>query len=373
MVVPFETTVNEQGQTVHKPLYSATPSAPSLEEAFNLCRPEATVCFLIHNGTEGGRDFVVDRRAILESGTKLAEIVNGFPGGRKVVLRYDRIDIFGELLTFIERKFIKFHNVEQCQQIFQAAARYDCQELKEQCIKFLDNHMDLENVMEIFTLMHSHSNGTKVPSFKSQGCCRRARREFTSTDEYISALLENCLQFIDTNAKEILSSSDMLSLSYSQLVMILTRDTLQVGSEMNVIKVLEEWSRIACQERNLELTDENRRKMLGALCYAPRYLTMPTQSLDIVFNRVELLDENEKNLVIDVINNRRNSSITSDQLKMIDSFRRSRTKRPSMPIHLSDRTQPKNYSRKMRKHPEGTKTKGSCAMYCLSTLICCFD
>lgn len=125
-------------------------------------------------------------------------------------------------------------------------------------------------MIEIFVLMHSHSNGTKIPSFKSQGCCRKAKREFSSTDEVISALLENCLQFIDTNAKEILSSQEIYSLSYSQLELILTRDTLQVGSEVNVIKVLEEWSRLACQERKLELTDENRRKVLGALCYAPR-------------------------------------------------------------------------------------------------------
>lgn len=125
-------------------------------------------------------------------------------------------------------------------------------------------------MIEIFVLMHSHSNGTKIPSFKSQGCCWKAKREFSSTDEVISALLENCLQFIDTNAKEILSSQEIYSLSYSQLELILTRDTLQVGSEVNVIKVLEEWSRLACQERKLELTDENRRKVLGALCYAPR-------------------------------------------------------------------------------------------------------
>lgn len=99
---------------------------------------------------------------------------------------------------------------------------------------------------------------------------------------------------------------------------------------------------------------------------------MPTKSFDIVFSRVELLDENEKNLVIDVIKNRRNSSITSDQLKMIDSFKRNRTKRPFMPIHLSDRTDPKNYSRKMRRNTEGT-TNRSYAMDCLSVLLCCFD
>uniref|UniRef100_A0A6B2EJT5 BACK domain-containing protein n=1 Tax=Phlebotomus kandelakii TaxID=1109342 RepID=A0A6B2EJT5_9DIPT len=372
MVVPFETIVNEQGQTVHKPLYFATPSAPSLEEAFNLCPPETTVCFLVHNPTEGSRDIVVDRRAILESGTKLADIINGFPSGKKVVLKCDKIDVFAELLGFIERKFIRIKDVGECQQIFQMAAQYDCQELKEHCIKYLDDHLELENVIEIFTLMHSHSNGTRVPTFKSQGCCRRAKREFSCTDEYISGLLENCLQFIDTNAKEVVSSEEMLTLTYSQLVLILTRDTLQIGSEVNVIKVLEEWSRLACVERNLELTDENRRKVLGALCYAPRYLTMPTKSFDIVFSRVELLDENEKNLVIDVMKNRRNSSITSDQLKMIDSFKRCRTTRPSMPIHLSERTNPKNYPRKMRKHnTEGSNR--SCAMDCLSIIVCCFD
>ncbi|XP_059620272.1 BTB/POZ domain-containing protein 2 [Phlebotomus argentipes] len=371
MVVPFETVVNEQGQTVHKPLYMATPSAPSLEEAFNLCPPDATVCFLVHNPVEGNRDIVADRKAILESGTKLADIVNGFPNGKKVILKYDKIEIFAELIGFIERKFIRIRDVSECQQIFQVAAQYDCQELKEQCIKYLDDHLTLENVIEIFTLMHSHCNGTKVPPFKSQGCCRRPRREFECTDEYISALLENCLQFIDTYAKEVVSSPEILTLTYSQLVLILTRDTLQIGSEVNVIKVLEEWSRLACQERHLELTDENRRKVLGALCYAPRYLTMPTKSFDIVFSRVELLDENEKNLVIDVMKNRRNSSITSDQLKMIDSFKRSRTKRPSMPIQLSERSNPKNYSRKMRKHSkEGNR---SCAMDCLSIIVCCFD
>ncbi|GAB0098219.1 BTB/POZ domain-containing protein 2 [Sergentomyia squamirostris] len=371
MVVPFETVVNEHGQLVHKPRYNATPSAPPLEEAFNLCRPESTVCFLVHNSSQGGRDIVVDRRAVLESGTKLAEIVAGFPNGKKVILKYDNIDIFAEFLSYIERRFIKFKDVGECQQMFQVAAQYDCQELKELCIKYLDNNLALENVIEIFTLMHSHSNGTKVPCFRSRGICRSARREFCSTDEYISALLENCLQFIDTNAKEILSSGEILTLSYSQLVLILTRDTLQAGSEVNVIKVLEEWSRLACQERNLELTDENRRKVLGALCYAPRYLTMPTQSFDIVFSRVELLDENEKNLVIDVMKNRKNSSITSDQLKMIESFKKYRMKRPSMPVHLSDRTNPKNYSRKMRKHSEGPNS--SCGMDCLSVLVCCLD
>ena len=70
-------------------------------------------------------------------------------------------------------------------------------------------------------------------------------------------------------------------------------------------------------------------------------------------------------------------NITTEQGQLLDKFRTVRPEFPKMPIHLSDRSNPKNYSKKMRKAEKGTSGEEGCwenfGLNCLAVFACIFD
>lgn len=72
------------------------------------------------------------------------------------------------------------------------------------------------------------------------------------------------------NAENVLLSEEIDHLGFKELENIVKKDDLILHSEMVLINALTRWSREECRRRNMELTHENERRVLGELCYAPR-------------------------------------------------------------------------------------------------------
>lgn len=86
--------------------------------------------------------------------------------------------------------------------------------------------------------------------------------------------------------------------------------------------------------------------------FVRRFLLMSAKEFDLACQRVEILSADEQRMVADwfASGGGKSSALNADQTAMMTRFRKERPKFARMPLHLSDRSCPKNYSPKMRKN-----------------------
>lgn len=340
-----------------------------------------------------------EKKPILDSNTQLAHLVNGTVSsstvvdGKYVVRDVDK-DTFEIFVRYLETKFIKFHSATHMLQMLELASRFQCRQLEIHSVKELDLNLTIDHVVEVFRALWYYNSITPSKAVTDGGSNSQKKKKLqkkkgkdcagpetpVTPEEYFAALLGNCLQLIDMHAEEVFAQDAMLALRFEELEMIVKRDALQMSSEMVLLDLLAKWSREECLRKNLELTEENRRRVLGALCYSPRYLTMTRKEFENAKDRIQLLDGTESKLVGDLLNGKKTSGLSPEQQTMVANFKQQRPAYAPMPIQLSARSNHKNYPKKMRKAAEEAASggeKGSCCdRFCISCarfFACIFD
>ncbi|RZC40253.1 BTB/POZ domain-containing protein 2, partial [Asbolus verrucosus] len=147
--------------------------------------------------------------------------------------------------------------------------------LAKQCIEILDRKLDKNNVLSIF----SHLSQCKMPCSNPNDFEPSAPpivenenlRDKDWVQELTDNLRHNCLLEIDKNSDYILKQSEILNLSYSDLLAIITRDTLEVRSECLVYLTVLKWATKECHRRTLQPHLVNIKAVVRDLRYAPRY------------------------------------------------------------------------------------------------------
>uniref|UniRef100_A0A182WLS6 BACK domain-containing protein n=1 Tax=Anopheles minimus TaxID=112268 RepID=A0A182WLS6_9DIPT len=391
MVQPFTNIMEanggaEGGRRAAAPL----PTAPPMDSPANDAQ---YVDFLVLGNKE---NYLVraERKAILDSNTGLAQMLSSGGGDSKCVVRDVNRDNFETFVRYLETKFIKYSSPTHTLEMLELATRFQCRQLEIHCVKELDLNLHVNHVLEVYQalwfyhLIAPPKEPTKDTKRRSR--CPRAKNQNTASgpltpEEYFAALLNNCLQLIDMQAEEVFLLEAMLTLRFPELEMIVKRDALQLSSETLLLDVLARWSLEDCKRKHVDPTAENRRRALGALCYAPRYLTMSRREFDAARERVELLDPAESQLVGDILTGgmrRSAANLTPEQQTLVARFRTPRPEFPQLPVQLSARSHPRNYPKKMRKaaaeaerERDGPK-KGCCnrlLLNCCSVFACIFD
>lgn len=268
---------------------------------------------------------------------------------------------------FLETDFVKFPSVTEAQDVLELCIQFPNIELLKRAVTFLDFHIS-HSVISLYRLLKSCNNNVSLPSPRKAGCCKAAANRLSTSEHYIAALQENCLQYIDKNSEQVFRQNDILELRFEELSQIVQRQTLELSSELILVDLLANWSWRQCEKRRMDVSDENRRAVLGALCYTPRYLAMPSKHFAQVFERVHLLDEAEEQLVQSVYKGGKKAlNLTTEQVQMIENFKRHRpyNKKPR-PIHLSDRSHPKKSRRAGTDFYAKKKCSlGDCIYFCL--------
>jgi hypothetical protein len=233
-------------------------------------------------------------------------------------------------------------------------------------VKELDLRLAVDNVVDIFKALRYYTTSSTRPV------------NVTTAEEHLNALLFNTLQFIDQHAGDVLKLESMLSLRFEELELVVKRDALQIPSETVIFDLLAAWSSRECERKNLEPNEENRRKVLGALVFSPRYLLMKYEEFKKCRERVNLLDPIETQLIENYFNKKRNSNLTEEQVTMIENFKEPRPEYAVMPVYMSERSNPKKYPKKMRKYAQKMSEgeRGSCEnclINCASVFACIFE
>ena len=341
------------------------PTAPSYEEVAK--NDLSYVDFLLF-GNKENYNVRADKTSILNSGTELARMVKA----DKYIIRDSNINVnnFELMIRFLETKFIRFNNMKHTLDILELATTYQCQDLEIVCVKEIDLNLSIDNVLDVFHALWFYNSKSVQPAIK---CVK-----LTTSVEYLTALLNNTLQLIDMRAQDILMNMSMLTMRFEELEMIVKREALQITTETILFETLANWSLKECERKKLELTEENRRRVLGALIYTPRYLTMKQLEFRACRVHVELLNLDENQLIEDFFNGKKISGVNQEQNLMLENFKKPRPQYARMPIHLSNRSNPKNYPKKMRNammNDEDSEKKccDSFFLNCASAFACIFE
>ncbi|KAH8266045.1 hypothetical protein KR038_001369 [Drosophila bunnanda] len=365
-----------------------------------------------------------ERKSVLERSVELAKLIHAGPNsGRKSdnhfqILNVDKND-FELIVRYMEKHFIPYRDHKHLLKILELSDRFNVPDLIIYCIRELDLRISSATALDIFkalwfyqgialtnqhqTVITTQETGQQLARKQASKAKAAAKAKAAqaaasenaadagdgaqvnlipnpnpfTTEDYGVALLHNTVQLIDMHAELHLSMPEMSELRFEELETLVKRDTLQLRSEVTLFECLATWSLAECSRKNIDPTPENRRTVLGPLCLTPRYLRMTAEEFRTCCSRIELLPPAEIKLIGDALEGKKLKNLTDQQTELLEKFRQPRAEYARMPVHLSDRSSPKNYPKKMRLAHEGRPTEEGCwervGMNCLRIFVCIFD
>jgi len=219
---------------------------------------------------------------------------------------------FDILLKYLYKEPVKIQSVSTALTTLYAAHKYMCPGLASIVVEYLSTHLHTNNVLLILQHICLYCQMGKDPpitsSPQSASSCHAPMCHAPSAppQELVEALhselehspllpqpdtctpiptnfncceplLKKCLDLIDEEAGQVLTSEDFEDLDISAIKMIVCRDSLCVKTENFVLDSLLRWSSRECKRQKLELSPEHRRKVLEGSQFLVRYLSMTTE------------------------------------------------------------------------------------------------
>ena len=86
-------------------------------------------------------------------------------------------------------------------------------------------------------------------------------------------LIETAWQVVDSRTREVIKSENFGDIDGRQLGDFLKRDSLRI-TEVELFRAVFKWTESKCKEREMKVTEENRRSVLGDAIYHLRFLAM---------------------------------------------------------------------------------------------------
>lgn len=161
-------------------------------------------------------------------------------------------------------------------ELLSTAVRLKNMPLITRCTENLDSQLDKTNVLTIFSLLSKCQSSVEdepndfepsaPPIIENEEQC-----DYYWVQDVLEKLRHNCLLEIDKNADFILKQRQVLTLSYTDLLEILERDTLEVSSELLVYSAIYRWAVTECHRKTFPVKLPNIKAVLRQLIYCPRY------------------------------------------------------------------------------------------------------
>lgn len=249
-----------------------TPSAPPLESLGTVDVNQ--VRFVVALDATTNSQPILAQTAALNASESLRRIINEKVNcdskGNHIIRDVTEAE-FRQMIEFLETKKLQFKDQNHRLQMFNVAKQYNCADMQIYCLREVDANLDVSNVITVYRTLwfygsltaHKDSIDRKKTNFK--------KGNYTP-EEFLTYLVFNVLQFINMNAENVLLSEEIDELRFKEFENIVKQDDLLLRSEMVLINALTRWSRAECRRKNIELTFENERTVLGELCYVPRFV-----------------------------------------------------------------------------------------------------
>ncbi|KAL1128929.1 hypothetical protein AAG570_013463, partial [Ranatra chinensis] len=220
---------------------------------------------------------------------------------------------FDLLLRCIYNQEVKLQSVDTALYTLYAAQKYMCTSLMKRCLYYLDEHMSVNNVLQVYQHMRVHSGQRRTGGDPWEASAPPYHQDnFYAALGLHTSLTNNCLHYIDTHADQVMAQESIEDLSAECLRELVERDTLDVSSEVSVYWALERWSNRECKRRQLEMSPENRRSVLSEeLLFAVRFLTMNKDQFYVGPLKGDLLTKQEITVLLGYILGHNSSSPSS--------------------------------------------------------------
>ncbi|XP_076311019.1 BTB/POZ domain-containing protein 2-like [Tachypleus tridentatus] len=264
--------------------YSPLPSAPSPGQVLYNSEDHCDVILLVGQGEKcwrfPGHSFILRSASPVFQSLLACEVTNE---DSVTVLRIENVEphIFEILLRYVYRGAdeVYLNSDQTTMQLLTASKKYLLQELSTICLQYLCDNVTKENVLGILSYLKklSGSNG------HDEG------------QNLQNELLNKCVSIIDYHGDHVLLSGDFENLEKDIVMDIVTRDTIQVQSELTVFNALMNWACQECKRQKIELTPMNKRAVLGKLLYYVRYLVMSLEEFSLGPAISGVLSDEEKN------------------------------------------------------------------------------
>ncbi|XP_041375868.1 BTB/POZ domain-containing protein 2-like [Gigantopelta aegis] len=189
----------------------------------------------------------------------------GFTKTGDISISNTDVTTFKQFLRFIYTNdiTIEYDNVV-C--MLNLAKRYSIGKLQDVCVKFLDISTTSDNVCHIL----------------SQAGCH---------DEM--DVHNQCLHFINQNAKDVLASPGFLDLSQKSVFDIVKSDDLDIDEEA-VFRAVDKWAENTCQKQGLAVTSQAKRDVLGSVTNQVRFCLLSKQFVANTVNVSGYLTQKEE-------------------------------------------------------------------------------
>lgn len=252
---------------------SITPSAPPMEES-NEPIDENQVRFVVVIDSSTPSQPIAAQTDAINASESLRRIINEKTNcdsrGNHIIKDITEPE-FRQLIEFLEKKKLTFIDQNHRLQMFNVAKLYNCADMQIYCLREVDANLDESNVITVYRSLWFYrsltSNKKDVIDRKTKANSKKVNY---TPEEFLTNLVFNVQQFINMHAENVLLSEEIDNLTFKEFENIVKQDDLLLRSEMVLINALARWSREECRRRNIELTFENERMVLGELCYAPR-------------------------------------------------------------------------------------------------------
>lgn len=345
------------------------------------------VVFLVGSEAEGSWRFPGHRSVLCAANPVFKAMLENFPqatAGEQVIAVRD-VDgrAFDLLLRYLYKEDVSLQSVSTALSTLYAAQKYLCPGLVRECLVYLDSAISSVNALQVYEHLRVHSgHAPSAPPLEVLLANTRPEDDFTLSLKLLDSLLFNTLLFIDLNGEEILSCESVEDLTVESLKELLLRDTLDVRETL-VYSTLERWSNRECKRCHLELSQENRRAVLGEdILFSVRYLLMSEEEFCLGPRLGGLLSKAESMTLLGYIQGApvTNTCSTLSEEGLV-RMRRRRRRPKHAKLSLGKERKPRKTAekknKKKKKKEKGNSSpscSGSCvADYVLRALACIFD
>ncbi|XP_014271263.1 BTB/POZ domain-containing protein 2 isoform X1 [Halyomorpha halys] len=346
------------------------------------------VIFLVGPEPETWR-FPCHKRVLCEANPVFKAMLENFHenGNTEQTISIQDIDgrAFDLLLRFLYKEDVIIQTVATALSTLYAAQKYLCMELMRECILFLDDALTTGNALQIYEHLRVHSGqrvkGPSAPRYEIIHAETKPGEDFSFILRLLDSLLFNTLLFIDLHAEEILCQESIEDLTLDSLKEILERDTLNVREAL-VYNTIERWCNRECKRGHFELSQENRRTVLGEdILFSVRYLLMSPEDFISGPMSGNLLSKPEIMTLFAYLQNvpvTNTCSTLSDDVIHKMKVKRRQPKDLRIQLGKKRRTACKKGEKKSKKKKEKNSSSPSCtgscvADYVLRALSCLFD
>ena len=151
-------------------------------------------------------------------------------------------------------------------QLLYVAKYYLVRSLERRCIDYLRSELNVENALVLLN-----------------------HRTLIDDED----LMNKCRECIDREFEEFAKTEDFKDINYDYLDKILSRDSIE-AKEVSIFNGVLEWAKQACTRKNLPITGENQRTVLGDAFYKIRFPTMTEEEFTDTAAQSDILSVEEK-------------------------------------------------------------------------------